>query len=280
MRRACAGRVLSSIVFLALPALRVLAQDAPESGHVPPEPASQPMPPMSAAEMERVMDMHDDPLLAMFKLDQFERAWGDGASATDWEAEAWIGHAFDKLWLRSEGEREAGATDARVEALWDHAFASFWDWQLGVRHDFGSGPPRRSPSAAEAMDGRERPRRDWAAFGVQGLAPYWFEIEATAYVGPSGRTAFRFRAEYELLLTQRLVLQPELEANLYGKSDPERGIGDGLSDAAVGLRLRYEIRREIAPYVGVVWKHRYGDVASAGRDAAQMQFVAGLRVWF
>jgi copper resistance protein B len=219
---------------------------------------------MSPAEMDRVMDMHDDPLLAMFKLDQLEHAFGEGPDATEWEAEAWIGRDFDKLWLRSEGEHQSGTTDARIEAFWNHAFASFWDWQLGVRHDFGSGP-----------------QRDWAGFGVQGLAPYWFEIEATAYVGESGRTAFRFRAEYELLLTQRLILQPEVEANLYGRSDPQRNVSDGLSDASLGLRLRYEIRREIAPYVGVVWKYRNGagDLAPS-HDSNRTQFVAGLRVWF
>ena len=240
------------------------AQEAAESGHVPPPPPSQPMPSMSEQEMDRVMDMHDDPLLAMFKLDQFERGHGDDTWSTDWEAEGWIGHDFDKLWLRTEGEVESGRTDVRIEAFWDHAFASFWDWQIGARHDLGSGP-----------------QRSWAAIGVQGLAPYWFTIEATAYLGDSGRTAFRFRAEYEQLLTQRLILQPEFEANLYGKSDPARGVDSGLSDAALGLRLRYEIRREVAPYVGVVWKHRSGDSEFfPDRAANETQLVAGLRVWF
>ena len=251
---------------LAAPAAAWAQSSESDPGHVAPPPAAQPMPPMSMQEMDRVMDMHDDPLLAMFKLDQFERAHADDTYATSWEAEAWIGGDFDKLWLRTEGERESGATDARIEAFWDHAFASFWDWQLGVRHDFGSG---------------SGPTRDWAAFGVQGLAPYWFEIEATAYVGEQGRTAMRLRAEYELLLTQRLILQPELEANLYGKSDPARGINNGLSDFDLGLRLRYEIRREFAPYIGVVWVRRFGDsdalTMHAGSDT---QVVAGLRVWF
>jgi copper resistance protein B len=249
---------------LALPAAAHAQQASADPEHVAPPPAAQPMPPMSMQEMDRVMDMHDDPLLAMFKLDQFERAHGDDAYSTSWEAEAWLGHDFDKLWLRTEGERESGLTDARIEAFWDHAFASFWDWQLGVRHDFGSGP-----------------QRTWAAFGVQGLAPYWFEIEATAYVGERGRTAMRLRAEYELLLTQRLILQPELEANLYSKSDPARGVSDGLSDFDFGLRLRYEIRREFAPYVGVVWTRRFGDEAAlSGRAGNDTQLVAGLRVWF
>jgi copper resistance protein B len=252
------------------------AQADPE--HVAPPPAAQPMPPMSMQDMDRVMDMHDDPLLAMFKLDQFERAHGDDAYSTSWEAEAWIGHDFNKLWLRTEGENENSVTDARVEAFWDHAFASFWDWQLGVRHDFGSGPQRPSWGI---RDSRTPARRDWAAFGVQGLAPYWFEIEATAYVGEQGRTAMRLRAEYELLLTQRLILQPELEANLYSKSEPARGVSDGLSDFDFGLRLRYEIRREFAPYVGVVWTRRFGGSASLpGHATSDTQLVAGVRVWF
>lgn len=217
---------------------------------------------MSDAEMARVMEMDDDAKIAMFKFDDLERSYGANANATAWSAEASYGGDFDKLWLRSEGEREARRTDARIEALWDHAFASYWDWQLGARHDFGSGP-----------------QRSWTAFGVQGLAPYWFGIEATAYVGDGGRTAARFRAEYELLLTQRLILQPEVELNWYGRRDRARDVAAGLSDAEFGLRLRYEIRREIAPYVGVVWKHRRNADAS-DQSVNGAQLVAGLRLWF
>ncbi len=261
-RASCRMLAFSMLVAPAALCAQATQEDA---GHIAPPPAAQPMPPMSMQEMDRVMDMHDDPLLAMFKLDQFERAHGDDAYATSWEAEGWIGRDFDKLWLRTEGEHEDGVTDARIEAFWDHAFASFWDWQLGARHDFGSGP-----------------QRTWAAFGVQGLAPYWFEVEATAYIGEQGRTAVRLRAEYELLLTQRLILQPEFETNLYGKSDPARGVTDGLSDVEFALRLRYEIRREFAPYIGVVWVRRFGDSDASlmGRAGNDTQLVAGLRVWF
>ena len=220
---------------------------------------------MSEAQMADVMQMRDDASFAMFKLDQFEHAL-DGNSAA-WEAEAWYGSDFDKLWLRSEGARENGRSDLRTELFWDHAFAAFWDWQLGARHDSGSGPTR-----------------DWVGFGVQGLAPYWIELQATAYLGEQGRSAARLRAEYELLFTQKLILQPELELNLYAKSDRQREVGAGLSDAAFGLRLRYEIRREFAPYVGIVWTRRFGDAAdfarAAGHDAADAQLVAGVRVWF
>lgn len=235
--------------------------------HVAPDPPQHVMAPMSDAEMTRVMAMDDTASIFKFKLDTFERAKSDDAWSTAWNAQASYGGDFDKLLLRSEGDREHGATDARVEAFWNHAFASYWDWQLGVRRDFGSGPAR-----------------NWAAFGVQGLAPYWFEVEAAAYLGENGRTALGLRAEYELLLTQRLILQPELELNFYGKNDRARDVAAGLSDAEFGLRLRYEIRREFAPYVGVVWKHR-GETSGVvppfvDRGGTERQVVAGLRLWF
>lgn len=221
---------------------------------------------MSSSDMVDAMQMDDNARFGMFKLDQFERE-GGSSDPLAWEAEASYGADFDKIWLRSEGEHSDGRLDARTEVLWDHAFSSYWDWQLGGRHDAGLGQGR-----------------DWAAFGVQGIAPYWFEIEATAYVGDQGRSAARLRAEYELLLTQKLVLQPEFEMNLYGKRDPARELGSGLTDASFGLRLRYEIRREFAPYVGIAWTNRFGATAdysrSAGRDARDAQLVLGLRVWF
>ncbi|HET6804322.1 MAG TPA: copper resistance protein B, partial [Frateuria sp.] len=133
--------------------------------------------------------------------------------------------------------------------------------QLGVRTDTGEGPDRQ-----------------WVAFGIQGLAPYWFELEATGYVGPAGRTAARLRADYELLFTQRLILQPEFELDAYGKADPARGLGSGLADASLGLRLRYELRREVAPYVGGVWIRRFGASADQGRGRLEWQWVAGVRI--
>jgi copper resistance protein B len=215
------------------------------------------------------MVMHYDTGLGMLLLDRLEYMHArDGANALAIDGEAWCGHNLDKLWLKFEGERADGRLQGlRTEALWSHAVAPFWDAQLGVRHDFGAGPGRT-----------------WAAIGVEGVAPYWFETEATLYVGQGGRTAARVAFEYEARFTQRLILQPSLEANLYGRDDPQRGIGSGLADVEAGMRLRYEIRREFAPYVGLVWRQRFGrsrDYARAqGEPADDLQLVAGVRVWF
>jgi copper resistance protein B len=214
------------------------------------------------------MDMADNAPLGMLLIDRLEAFHGSDANGQSWEAQGWYGNDSNKLWIRTEGERSRGKLqDGDLEAFWNHNVAAFWSTQLGVRHDFGDGP-----------------QRNWAAFGVQGIAPYWFGLEATGYVGPSGRTAARLRADYELLFTQRLILQPELEANLYGKNDPERRIGNGLSDVQFGLRLRYEFRREFAPYIGVSWARRIGTTADYARQDGQSvldrQIVVGVRMWF
>ncbi|WP_426664368.1 copper resistance protein B [Rhodanobacter aciditrophus] len=214
------------------------------------------------------MDMRDAAPLGMLRFDQLEAFHGNDGNGQAWELQGWYGNDSDKLWVRSEGERSRRRIeDGDAELLWSHAVATFWDTQLGLRQDLGEGPAR-----------------DWAAFGIQGLAPYWFELEATAYLGPSGRTAARLRAEYELPFTQRLILQPEFEVNAYGRSDPARHLGSGVSDARFGLRLRYEVRRQFAPYLGVVWVRRFGGTAGFARDHHQSifgrQWVAGLRIWF
>jgi copper resistance protein B len=213
------------------------------------------------------MDMADNAPLGMLLLDQLESSHGKDGNGQTWEAEGWYGNDTNKLWIRTEGDRSRGKLeDGDVEAFWNRNVATYWSTQLGVRHDLSDRG------------------RDWAALGIQGLAPYWFNLEATGYVGPAGRTAARLRAEYELLFTQRLILQPEFEVNAYGKSDPGRRIGSDLSDAQLGLRLRYEIRRQFAPYIGVVWTRRLGATADFARDDQQAildrQWVAGVRLWF
>jgi copper resistance protein B len=208
--------------------------------------------------------MLEDPFNRSFLLDELELHDDELA----WDARFWAGRAFDKLAVRTEGEKRGGGTErADLELLWSHSVARWWDVVAGARADFAPGTSQ-----------------SWAAFGVQGLAPYRFELEATAYVGDGGRSAARFEGEYELLITPRLVLQPELELSWYGQADDARGIGPGLSSAEAALRLRYEFRREIAPYVGLVRERKFGGTAdrarAAGEDADDTRLVAGLRLRF
>jgi copper resistance protein B len=133
-------------------------------------------------------------------------------------------------------------------------------------------------------DYKPTPSRSWVALGFEGLAPYWFELDAAVFVGESGRTGFRLQAEYEILFTQRLILSPELEINAYGENDADTDTGSGLSDAEIGLRLRYEIRREFAPYVGINWYKRYGNTADYAREdeegVSDTSLVVGIKAWF
>jgi len=210
----------------------------------------------------------DDPLLSKVMLDQLEVRDSDGDNLLAWDAQAWLGKDLEKLWIKTEGERESGATEkAELQALYSKAVATFWDFQVGLRHDF-----------------QPTPNRGWAVVGFQGVAPYFFEVDTALFIGESGRTALRLEAEYELLFTQRLILAPEIEVNFYGQNDADTGVGSGLSDVELGLRLRYEIRREFAPYIGVNWFKKYGNSAdfarSAGQDIDDTQIVVGLRVWF
>ncbi len=211
-------------------------------------------------------DMHS---FGSFLVDRLERVHTRSGNSVAYDTQGWVGNSYDKFYLKAEGDIEQGRVgDARTELLWSHAITPYWDTQLGLRVDVGS----------------NRPGRNWLAFGVQGLAPYWFEVEATGYVGEQGRTALRLAAEYEVLLTQRWVLQPRVEANLYGKEDPELGIGRGLSSAAYGVRLRYEFTRQFAPYVGIERNQSFGRTASfvrgAGGNAGETRLVAGVRVLF
>ncbi len=213
----------------------------------------------------RLADEHN---FASLLTDLLETVVTDDNTSVAYDLQAWYGRDYNRALLRAEGDLDSGSfQEARTELLWDYAVASFWSTELGVRHDTGKGP-----------------NRSWLAFGVQGLAPYWFELQATAYIGEGGRTAFNLEAEYELLFTQKLILQPRIDMDWYGKDDAELGIGSGISELAAGLRLRYEIRREIAPYVGVEWAYKFGDTKdfaqAAGEDPNETRFVAGLRFWF
>jgi len=210
----------------------------------------------------------DDPMLAKVMIDRFERQHTAGDDPLMLEADVWIGRDLHKLWFKTEVERVGAETEeAEIQALYSRAIAPYWDLQVGWRHD-----------------ALPKPERDWLAVGFNGLAPYWFEIDAAAFVGGNGQVAARFTGEYEWLFTQRLILSPELEMNLHGKDDPATGVGAGVSDLELGLRLRYEMVREFAPYVGINWKKKFGDTADFARDHGEdpddVQVVVGFRAWF
>jgi copper resistance protein B len=227
---------------------------------------------MSYRQMSDIMQMDDTSRFTKVMLDQLEwRTGGANEGRAAWDAQGYYGGDYDKLWIKTEGkyvsQGRAGVHDADVEVLWDRVISTWWNVQAGGRQDFGSGQSRT-----------------WAAIGIQGLAPQWFQTEASVYASEEGRTAARLKTQYELLLTQRLVLQPFAEANFYGRSDPAHEIGSGLSDLEISVRLRYELRRQFAPYVGVVWLRRFGATAdlvrAAGGEASDLELTAGLRVWF
>ena len=214
------------------------------------------------------LKLADEKSFGSVLFDSFELGRSDGKSSGSYDVIGRFGRDYNKLVLKAEGEVEDGKLqDARTEAVWSHAISTFWDTQLGLRYDSGVGP-----------------NRTWLAAGVQGLAPYWFEVDAAAYVGSGGRTALRLSADYELLVTQRLIVQPRIEANFYGKSDPARDIGKGLSDITTGVRVRYEFSRQFAPYIGVEWANRFGQTAdlarAAGEQTRNTRYVAGVRFWF
>ncbi len=271
---------LASIAFILGTALAFGAEDhsphqqtAPdeptesERNHIPPDPPQHPMHEVSNEQMIELMQMDDTATFGIVQLDQLEWRRVDDRDALAWDAQAWYGNDFTKLWLKSEGERVAGEYEGRAELYLHRVVARWWDMQVGVRQDFGDGPSR-----------------SWVGVGLQGLAPHWFEVEATAFVGEQGRMAAIFSGEYEILLTQRLILQPKIELDVYSKENRENGIGSGVADTELALRLRYEFRREFSPYVGVVWSRLYGETADFarldGHGTDDWQFVAGLRFWF
>jgi copper resistance protein B len=210
----------------------------------------------------------DDPVLAKVMIDQLEVRSTDGPDPWVLDAQAWIGQDLNKVWFKTEVERVGSETEeAEVQALYSRAIAPYWDFQVGWRHDF-----------------KPDPSRDWLAVGVEGLAPYWFEIDAAVFIGGNSQVAARIEAEYEWMFTQRWVLSPELEVNMHSDDDESTGVGSGLSDLELGLRLRYEVRREFAPYIGINWTKLFGNTADfareEGEDADDFRVVVGVRAWF
>jgi copper resistance protein B len=212
--------------------------------------------------------LDDDPLLTYFKADEF--GWRDTDEGTSfvWEFDAWMGKDLDKLRVKSAGERFKGETEAsETELLYSIGVSSFWDLQLGWRHE---SEPDWSDNSLGA--------------GFLGTAPYQFEVDTSLFVNDDDLFNARVEIEYEYLFSQKLVLIPTLELSLYSDDDVARGIGSGLSDVELGLRLHYELRREFAPYIGINYEKKFGNSAdflsAAGQEVSDTQVMAGVSFWF
>lgn len=268
-------RLLVAALGVLLAPLPAWAQHA---GHAPAPPAAAapitPIPEVTDADRAAAIapveshPVHDNGIFSYVLFNRLETWNADIGTGLAWEGQGWVGTDLNRLWLRSEGERVNGQLEsADLEMLYGRSVSPWWDVVVGLRHDFRPGDSQ-----------------DFLAVGMVGLAPYKFEVKATAYVGESGQTAARMEVEYETLLTNRLILQPLLEVEFNGKDDPARGVGSGLGTAELGLRLRYEIRREFAPYIGIVRERAFGQTArfreQDGHASDDTRFVAGFRIWF
>ena len=216
----------------------------------------------------------DNEIFTSVIADQLEYRANEGVNTFRWDVQGWLGTDYNKLWVKTEGEqrlsRDHGG-DAEVQALYSRLISPFWDFQVGVRYDkvYGAGPD---------------PSRAFAVIGVQGLAPYLFELEPALFVSEDGDVSARITGTYDLLVTQRLVAQPRFETNIAAQEVKKFEVGSGINDVSLGLRLRYEIKREFAPYIGVSWQRKLGNTADLARAEGtgidNLSFVAGVQLWF
>lgn len=205
----------------------------------------------------------------MVMADRLEAQTADDSDRYLWDGQGWYGGDINKLWLKTEGHGDlddSEVEDAEIQALWSRAILPYWDLQAGLRYDI------------------EPDSRAHAVVGLQGLAPYWFEVDAAAFLDETGKLTARVEAEYDLRLTQRLILQPRVETELAAQDDPARGVGSGVTGFNAGVRLRWELIREFAPYVGVEWQAspgKTGDlIEAAGGEREETVIVAGIRAWY
>lgn len=230
--------------------------------------AQQPVPYPGTSTPYGFSPVEDQAIHMHVMMDQLEGRFGASGNSFRWSGAAWAGTDTNRVWLKSEGEVGAGGTleDGQQEILYDRPISPWFDLQAGLRSDIDSAPGR-----------------NWAAFGVQGLAPYFFDVSATVYASSEGHYAVKLEGSYDLLITQRLILQPQIEMNFYSKADPARGLGSGLSDLDTGLRLRYEFGRKFAPYIGVSFAQKFGGTAdyawADGARSSDLRFVFGVRTW-
>lgn len=207
-------------------------------------------------------DMNDDPLLSMVKMDKLE-ILNDRENTLKWDGNIWLGYDLNKLSIYSEGERTSeGLEKSQNELLYTRAILPYWDIQLGMTYD-------KNADASQK----------WAEVALSGLAPYYFETRAALLFNADGNWGLRLDAEYELLLTQKLIVTPSLEADFYTKDDQKMRLGSGLSSLEAGVRMRYEFIREFAPYVGVEWERTFGQTYKYN-PVNDVHAVFGITFWF
>ncbi|MDH3699684.1 MAG: copper resistance protein B [Alphaproteobacteria bacterium] len=211
----------------------------------------------------------DDTIFKSFEVEQLEYRIGDGTDVVAWDVNAWIGNDDHRLAFKSEGENPVNEEleAAEFQLLYRRPISDFFDANVGVRHDI-----------------RPDPDRTYGVIGVEGLAVQFVEMDANLFVSEIGAVSVRFEAEKDFLLTQRLILQPLLEVNVAFTKDTAIGSGAGVNDLELGLRLRYEFWRKLAPYVGVHWERKFGRTADfareEGEDTENVYFVSGVKFWF
>lgn len=218
--------------------------------------------------------VHDRMIHTFTLFEKAEFRTGDAPDAAVFDAQGWIGGDYQRFWWKAEGEQEtkdAKAGEFEVQGLYSRLVSPFWDFQTGVRIDRQYRGPSRDTNA-------------YFVIGLEGLAPYWFEIEPTLFVSEKGKASFRFTASYEQLITQRLVVEPRIDLNAAFQDDAKRHVAAGFNDVEVGMRLRYDITRQLSPYVGLTWRRLLGGTAGlarrGGEDISTTSLVFGLRTWF
>lgn len=254
-------RNIMNVVAIIAGAVACLALAEPVQAQMAPDDAHPAMPSHNS--------VHGGQLYGQILVEQLEYRFQDGKDVMAWDAQAWYGGDYEKIRLKSEGAFKSGdgVADAEVQLLYSRLVGYYWDIQAGIRHDF-----------------RPEPSRSYGVIGLQGLAPGFFEIDLNGFVSERGDLSARLKAEFDLLITQRLILQPKAELNIAAQDVPELAIAQGLNDLELGLRLRYEASREFAPYLGVAWHRKLGETAGLarrhGEDVDELAGLVGVRFWF
>lgn len=255
-----------ALAFLFSSSVAALAAASDHSSH--PSGVGKPLPPGWGPAV------HDRAINTFTAFQKAEFRTGDSPDAAVVDAEGWIGGDYQRLWWKADGEQETKGTKAgeiELQALYSRLFSPFWDFQTGLRID-------------RQYSGRKRDTAGYFVVGLEGLAPYWFEVEPVLFVSEKGRVSARLTASYDQLITQRWVIQPRIDLNAAFQNEARRNLASGFNDIEVGLRLRYDIRRQFSPYVGVTWRRVLGNTADlvrrTGEDISTTSVVFGLRTWF